>query len=96
MRAAGFKHVTWTDGSSEEAKTLRIITGFLAEPASELFMPKKPLRRPKVETLVYRQAGKTTLHADIYVPSNIKHGEKRPIGDSCFPSQHTQDLADLI
>ena len=80
MRAAGFKHVTWTDGSSEEARTLRIITGFLAEPIDESFKPKKPSRRPDFQTVVYRQAGKTTLHADIYVPSNIKPGEKRPIG----------------
>lgn len=91
MRAAGFKHVTWTDGSSEEARTLRIITGFLAEPASESFKPKKPSRKPKVETLMYRQAGKTTLHADVYVPSNIKPGEKRPIGELLFPPKHTQN-----
>ena len=80
MRAAGFKHVTWTDGSSEEARTLRIITGFLAEPVNESFKPKKPSRKPEVQTVAYRQAGKTTLSADVYVPSNIKPGEKRPIG----------------
>lgn len=88
IRAAGFKHVTWTDGSSEEARTLRIITGFPAEPASELFTPKKPSRRPKIETLVYKQAGETTLHADVHVPSDIKPGEKRPIGTSLFPNLH--------
>jgi acyl transferase domain-containing protein/acyl carrier protein/SAM-dependent methyltransferase len=85
MRAAGFKHVTWTDGSSEEARTLRVITGFPAEPASELFtprrLPRKPVsRKPEIETLVYKQAGKTTLYADVYVPPKIKPGEKRPIG----------------
>ena len=85
MRAAGFKHVTWTDGASEEARTLRIITGFPAEPASPSFKPKKALRRPEVETLVYRQAGNVTLNADVYIPSNIKPGEKRPIGMSLFP-----------
>ena len=90
MRAAGFRHVTWTDGSSEEARTLRIITGFPAEPASESFKPKKPSRKPRVETLVYKQAGKTTLHADVYVPSDIKPGEKRPIGELIFPPKHTQ------
>lgn len=80
MRAAGFKHVTWTDGRSEEARTLRIITGFLAEPVNESFKPKKPSRRPEAQTVVYKQAEKTTLYADVYVPSNIKPGEKRPIG----------------
>lgn len=95
MRAAGFKHVTWTDGASEEARTLRIITGFPAEPASESFKPKKPSRRPQVETLVYRQAGKTTLHADVYVPSDIKPGEKRPVGTflSSIPHKIQADLS---
>ena len=88
IRAAGFKHVTWTDGSSEEAQTPRIITGFPAEPASELSKPKKPSRRPKIETLVYKQAGETTLYADDYVPCDIKPGEKRPIGISLFPNLH--------
>ena len=80
MRAAGFKHVTWTDGTSEEAQTLRIITGFPAEAASGSFKPKKLSRKPEIETLVYMQAGQTTLYADVYIPSNIKLGEKRPIG----------------
>jgi acyl transferase domain-containing protein/acyl carrier protein/SAM-dependent methyltransferase len=80
MRAAGFKHVTWTDGSSEESRTLRIINGFPAEPASESFMPKRLSRKPEIETVVYKQAGRTTLYADVYLPSNIKPGEKRPIG----------------
>ena len=81
MRAAGFRHVTWTDGNSEEARTLRIITGFNAEAEKDSFKPtKKVSRRPKVETVVWKQAGPTTLYADVYIPRDITLGEKRPIG----------------
>ena len=37
-------------------------------------------QRPQIKTLIYKQAGKTTLYADVYVPSNIKPDEKRPVG----------------
>lgn len=80
MQNAGFKHVTWSDGRSEEAKTLRIITAFLNKPTSESFKPKIKSRKPQVETLVYKQAGKTTLKADVYIPPNIISGKRRPIG----------------
>lgn len=80
MRAAGFKHVTWTDGRSEEARTLRIITGFPAEPASQALIPQKKSRKPEIKTVEFMQAGPTTLFADVYIPSNIKPGEQRPIG----------------
>ena len=85
MRAAGFEHVTWTDGHSEEARTLRIITGFPAKATDKSFRPKKFLPRPRVETLMYRQAGKTALYADVYVPPNITPSVKRPIG-GCLAS----------
>lgn len=80
LRAADFEHVTWTDGSSEEARTLRIIAGFPTKPAKASFAPKKLSRKPKLETVMYQQAGKTTLYADVYVPFNITPNEKRPIG----------------
>ena len=85
MRAAGFGHVTWTDGSSEEAQTLRIITGFLTKRTSEPSVPKKLSRKLQFETLVYQNFGQTTLSADVYVPSNIIPGEKRPIGKCSCP-----------
>lgn len=80
MRAAGFRHISWTDGKSEEARTLRIITGLPAEPASESFTPKRSSRKPEIKTVTFMQVGPTTLYADVYIPSNIKPGEKRPIG----------------
>ena len=80
LQAAGFKHVAWTDGRSEEAQTLRIITAFPGEPAIKSFKSKIKSGRPQVETLVYKQVGKTTLSADVYIPPNIISGKKRPIG----------------
>ncbi|KAL9031279.1 MAG: hypothetical protein Q9196_000686 [Gyalolechia fulgens] len=79
LRNAGFKHVTWTDGRSEEAQTLRIITAFPAGPESASFTPKTVTRKLEVETIMYRQAGSTSLYADIYLPSDITPGNKRPI-----------------
>lgn len=87
LQAAGFKHVAWTDGRSEEARTLRIITAFLDEPASKSFRPKIKSEKRQVETLVYKQVGKTTLSADVYIPSNIISGKKRPIGNNPLSGQ---------
>ena len=81
LRNAGFKHVTWTDGRSEEARTLRIITAFPAEAEKAIFKPKTASRKMEVETLVYRQAGNTALYADVYLPPDITPGKKRPIGE---------------
>ncbi|KAL8678279.1 MAG: hypothetical protein Q9186_005360 [Xanthomendoza sp. 1 TL-2023] len=53
LRDSGFKHVTWTDGRWEEARTLRIITAFAAEPEHEAFKPKPKTvsRKMEVETV---------------------------------------------
>ncbi|KAL8702333.1 MAG: hypothetical protein Q9224_000035 [Gallowayella concinna] len=81
LRDSGFKHVTWTDGRWEEARTLRIITAFAAEPEHEAFKPKPKTvsRKMEVETVTYRRAGNTPLYADIYMPPDITPGKKRPI-----------------
>ena len=83
MKAAGFKHVTWTDGSSLEARTLRVITGFCAEPESDSLKPTSTKSKPKssMETVVYKQVGQTSLCADIYYPDTVAvAAPKRPIG----------------
>ena len=82
MRAAGFKHVTWTDGVSEEARTLRIIAGFPVEPESGICRPAKSLQHKSqnpIDTVVYKQVGKLSLNADIYYPSDHTPS-KRPVG----------------
>lgn len=79
MRSAGFKHVTWTDGRSEEARTLRIITGFAAEAESDMLKPKKAPLKLECETVVYKRVGNNSLLADIYYPHDTSVA-KRPIG----------------
>ena len=82
MRVAGFKHVTWTDGISEEARTLRIIAGFPAEAESGIYRPAKALQqksRNPIDTVVYKQVGKLSLFADVYYPSEHTPS-KRPVG----------------
>ena len=81
MRAAGFKHITWTDGGSEEARTLRIIAGFPNNPENDSLQPVKVTQKPEIftETVLYKEVGKTLLHADIYYPSESSQA-KRPVG----------------
>ncbi|KAL4940292.1 hypothetical protein BDV06DRAFT_230433 [Aspergillus oleicola] len=73
MRKAGFQHVSWTDGDSLEARTLRIITGFRKAVVDESFTPKQDSRDTEttVETVLYKQAEKTALFADIYYPPSV-------------------------
>ena len=88
MRTADFKHISWTDGTSAEARTLRIITGFTAEPENASFKPQSNIAKKEevsMETVIFKQVGKTSLHADIYYPpaSQISHS-KRPVGKSPY------------
>jgi hypothetical protein len=68
MRKAGFRLVTWSDGTSLEARTLRLITGFPADPERTSYIPA---RYPtdvdsKSEILLYKRKDGTPLFADIY------------------------------
>lgn len=82
MRKAGYQHVTWTDGTSLEARTLRIITGFNAPPENSGFVPQNVNRDTEtaVETVLYKQVGSTALFADVYYPPMVST-EGRPIGN---------------
>nr|APX44019.1 polyketide synthase [Pestalotiopsis microspora] len=86
LRAAGFRHVSWTDGTARECRTLRFICGFVAEAEQPGFVPKTALaslpRRAgvPVETLVFKKIGALELCADVYYPSepDDRH-TRRPI-----------------
>ncbi|KUJ13529.1 BcPKS19, polyketide synthase [Mollisia scopiformis] len=73
MLDAGFKEVAWTDGTSLESQTVRIIAGF---PSAAPKLPaskndhKKPQSQVSVETVVYKKVSTTDIHADIYYPAN--------------------------
>lgn len=83
MRAAGFKHVSWTEGASLESRSIRIITGFKAE--SDVTGPQSMSLGRKLdfhtETVVYQQTGETLLSADIYYPTASEVSPmERPVG----------------
>jgi acyl carrier protein len=87
LRTAGFKHVTWTDGASEESQTLRIITAFAAEAESQAYKVRRITSKRRSEVLIqtvrWKQAGNLELMADIYFPSSDKvTSTPRPIGKS--------------
>lgn len=92
LRAAGFGHVAWTDGTSEEARTLRIITAFANQPQNdELRIRRASLRRsrgrsgqspPSVATVQWNNVDGVPLLADIYYPraDQVSASTKRPVG----------------
>lgn len=85
IRAAGFKHVSWTDGVTKEAQTLRIICAFNSEAQKDIFkpIPRALTRRAgiEIETVAWKRVGELDLYADIYYPSsNGSCVKKRPIG----------------
>ena len=86
LRAAGFKHVSWTDGDSEEAKTLRLICAFRSESregcnfASPNGLITKRAGVP-MEEIVWKCVGALKLSADVYFPKTPDPpGTRRPIG----------------
>ncbi|KAL4757809.1 uncharacterized protein BDW70DRAFT_171009 [Aspergillus foveolatus] len=80
MRKAGFQHVSWTDGDSLEARTLRVITGFRAPAVKETYTPRLDSKDTEtaVESVMYKQTDGIPLFADIYYPPSVSN-EPRPI-----------------
>lgn len=86
LRAAGFKHVSWTDGNTEEAKTLRLICAFRGEAKEDRNLAAANGAITKragvpMEEVVWKRVGTLDLSADIYFPKTPDPaGKKRPIG----------------
>lgn len=82
MHKAGFQHVSWTDGDSLEARTLRVVAGFRAPAVNEINTPRLDSRDTEtaVESVMYKQADEIPLFADIYYPPTVSN-EPRPIGE---------------
>ncbi|KAI9643621.1 hypothetical protein NHQ30_008243 [Ciborinia camelliae] len=90
MKSAGFGHVSWTHNSSAESQTVRIITGFLGEPESTSFVPKKPRDSFKYETLEYKTVGECRLFADVYYDLSAERNEvKKPVALMIHGGGHT-------
>ena len=86
LNDAGFKHVTWTEGPTEESNTLRIVTGFPAPPAPGVHIPQKPesassTKLVRKENVEFDKVGNLSLTADIYFPlTQDAPTTKRPVG----------------
>lgn len=85
LKDAGYSGVGFSGGDSEEAQTLRIISGFTPQPQMKP-ISTSPARSVKfqIETVVWKIAGSKPLYADIYIPPAKTH-EKRPVGESIAP-----------
>ncbi|KAK4462847.1 hypothetical protein QBC42DRAFT_174989 [Cladorrhinum samala] len=84
MRGAGFSEVLWSDGESEESKTVRVIaafpTGKAAAAGASVQQPQQQQQAKKgakavSETVVYKKIGDQEIHADVYYPAE---GEPLP------------------
>ena len=85
LKDAGFRGVGFSDGDSEEAQTLRIISGFTSQSQTKPISASPAwIGRPQIETVVWKMAGSKPLYADIYIPPAKTHG-KRPVGEWIEP-----------
>lgn len=85
LRSAGYKHVSWTDGTSKEAQTMRLICSFKGNAEKSSYTPASrtlPKRAGiPMETFVWKRVGNLDLQADVYFPKTADEGVKtRPIG----------------
>lgn len=86
LRAAGFKHVAWTAGNTEEGNTVRLISAFKAEAKDDReSAPRKGAITKRagvpMEEVVWKRVGALELSADIYFPKTPDPpGKKRPLG----------------
>ena len=85
LKDAGYLGVGFSGGDSEEAQTLRIISGFTSQPQMKP-ISTSPARSGKfqIETVVWKTAGAKPLYADIYIPPAKTH-EKKPVGELIAP-----------
>ncbi|KAI0009448.1 hypothetical protein F4779DRAFT_617624 [Xylariaceae sp. FL0662B] len=81
LRTAGFRHVSWTDGDSNEAQTMRVICGFKAAAEKESYkpLPRGVVKRAGLltETLIWKREGDLELKADLYFPKVADDPAKR-------------------
>ena len=88
LSAAGYKHVSWTDGPTTEAQTMRLICAFKQEAQKSSFKPAQKTLQKRAgiptETFVFKSIDGLDLLADVYYPKQDDEvGKKRPIGKMC-------------
>ncbi|KAI1760611.1 BcPKS19, polyketide synthase [Hypoxylon sp. FL1150] len=82
MKKSKFESVSWSDGTSPESKTIRVIGAFPRRYPTQTDSVS-PFVKPvtaTLETVVYKKIGTQEIHADIYYPTErILSSKKRPI-----------------
>ena len=71
MKEAGFQSVLWSDGSTPEAATVRLIGAFPQAPVVKSINGRaetKTSGKAVLETVVYKTIGNQEIHADVYCP----------------------------
>ena len=84
IKSAGFQYVAMTDGTSLEARTIRIISGWPAKAQDPSFKTLGIGRTAEtyMEKLVYKTTQENVLCADVYYPGPSETIQaKRPIGE---------------
>jgi acyl transferase domain-containing protein/SAM-dependent methyltransferase/acyl carrier protein len=80
---SGFNHVLWSDGSTPESKTVRVIGAFPVDnrAKTETVPPVKKPVEVLLQTVVYKKIGQQEIHADIYFPIKAPSSNKKiPVG----------------
>lgn len=84
LKEAGFQHVSWTEGTTEEARTMRVICGFPgpAQKFNYIPLPRGVNKRAGLpyEVFTFKRVGNLELKADVYYPKTPDEpGTKRPV-----------------
>lgn len=103
LEAAGFEYVNWSRGQSRESELIRLIIAGRITPLGRVEKPFKqtqvthpgPALEPErsglsetlMETVLFKQEGRTPLYADIYYPERtFAKKTKLPIGETKIPN----------
>ncbi|KAK7754813.1 Type I Iterative PKS [Diatrype stigma] len=83
LKRSGFGSVLWSDGTTPESKTVRIIGAFPRAHPAQINGVSPPVKTigATLETVVYKKVGDQEIHADVYYPAEgMVPGMKLPIG----------------
>ncbi|PQE27928.1 Beta-ketoacyl synthase protein [Rutstroemia sp. NJR-2017a BBW] len=82
LKEAGFAAVGFSGGETREARTVRVIGGFVGGVEDEEQVDAVVLKPEgkRLETVVYKRVREQDIHADIYYPADGRsYGKKMPI-----------------
>jgi acyl carrier protein len=88
LQASGFSWVDWSDGPSEDSRTVRVIAAsqtrqVLGQQTVD-HLQDAVLKRalPLEETVTYKTVGPLALQADVFYPPTLQnHGTPQPVGE---------------